>query len=132
MNFDKYVVYDGLHPIALETRAYIAKGNRIPFLDSTNDVMKRYRFPNGYGASLIKGAASFHLWELAVIKFEPVYKNRMPKTKRLKKKYLKKYNEFGIIYNTPVTSDVNRYAMNFLEALNSDLWEISEFKPNQY
>jgi hypothetical protein len=56
-------------------------------------VQRIYRFPNGYGASVIKTSLSYggksNLWELAVVKFvNPVM------------------DGFVLDYDTPITSDV--------------------------
>lgn len=54
---------------------------------------KLYRFPNGYGASVIQNKGSYGneegLWELAVIKFPN-----------------KQNNNFDLEYTTPITDDV--------------------------
>jgi hypothetical protein len=131
MNLNKHLVYDGLHPMAIELREAKAKGFSVPYMEDMGDSMKRYRFNNGYGASLIKNFASYGLWELAVIKFEPVYKNRLPKSKRLRKKYFNKYPSYHLI-ETELFYDVKRYDPKHLDELNSDLTEIKHFKAGQY
>lgn len=59
----------------------------------SNGIQKIYRFPNGYGASVIMNTISkgFEdgLWELAVVYF--------------------KNNQMYLTYNTPITSDVIGY-----------------------
>ena len=56
-------------------------------------IQRRYRFPNGYGASVIKGSGTYGyeqgLWELAVLQFvgdDP--------------------NDHRLTYDTPITNDV--------------------------
>lgn len=56
----------------------------------------RFRFPNGYGASVVKHMGSYghenDLWELAVIKFN----DAIP-------------GDFDLVYDTPITPDVEGY-----------------------
>lgn len=51
---------------------------------------KLYRFPNGYGASVVRGLGTYGsikgLWELAVIQFEE--------------------EDWSLTYRTPITDDV--------------------------
>ena len=133
MNLNKHLVYDGLHPVTKEAQK-ITKEMKydMPLMTREDSFSKEYRFNNGYGASLVKGWFSMESWELAVLKYEPVYKNRLPKSKRLRKKYFKKYSTCEIAYNTPVTDDVKRYNPKRLDELNNDLTEIKHFKAGQY
>jgi hypothetical protein len=133
MNLNKHVIYDGIHPVTKESKN-LMKGLNVdmPLLTRPDSFSKVYRFNNGYGASLVKGWFSMDMWELAVLQFEPVYKNRIPKSKRLRKKYHKKYPESWINYRTPIGDDVKRYHPKRLDELNNDLTEIKHFKAGQY
>lgn len=61
-----------------------------------NGVQKLYRFPNGYGASVVRFEYSYGadqgLWELAVIHY--------PKADS---------DDFSLTYGTPITDDVIGY-----------------------
>jgi hypothetical protein len=133
VSLQKHIVYNGLHPVALEARKMKEMGLKVSsFMDASNDRMMKFRFNNGYGASVIKSFASMGLWELAVINFEPLPNNRLPKSKRLRKKFFKHYSDYSLLYNTPVTCDVKRYANDDLHRLNDDLNAIKHFKAGQY
>jgi hypothetical protein len=133
VSLQKHIVFNGLHPVALEARKMKAMGLSLsPISDATNDRMMKFRFNNGYGASVIKSFASWNNWELAVVKFEPLPNNRLPKSKRIRKKYFKRYSDYSLLYNTPVTDDVERYADNDLNRLNEDLNRIKHFQAGQY
>ena len=60
-------------------------------------IQKLYYAPNGYGASVVKHAASYgyndDLWELAVIKWltDPIKNDKA---------------KFHLVYNTPITDNV--------------------------
>ena len=71
---------------------------RKPTLQRT-DVLKTqriYRFPNGYGASVVMGPYTYGgskgLWELAVIRF-----------------FGSGPDDFNLVYETPITDDVLGY-----------------------
>jgi hypothetical protein len=76
MGFERYRVINGAHPIGTGTQEV-------------------YRFPNGYGASVVQFPGSYGyshgLWELAVLKFYG------------------EGNDFDLCYNTGITSDVIGY-----------------------
>lgn len=57
-----------------------------------------YRFPNGRGASIVKGFFSLDRWEIAEIQFmgKPP-RRKMPKKKRLRKKWEKNYLQFDLV-----------------------------------
>ena len=67
-------------------------------IEAIQGVQKLYRFPNGYGASVVKGAHTYggedNLWELAVLTF--VDKNGTT---------LGDY-DFELCYTTGITEDV--------------------------
>jgi hypothetical protein len=71
----------------------------------------RYRFPNGYGASVIRGGmAAYGGLELAVIKYE----NEGP--------------EWSLCYDTPVTDDVLGYLDD--DDVQRHLQEILDLPPH--
>lgn len=86
MKVDNYIMSKGFHPVHFEAlKLEKIRPSRISFKGTTQVI---YRFPNGYGASVIKGELiSFGLDEMAVMKFPKFPHNRPPRTKRLKKKY---------------------------------------------
>lgn len=71
-----------------------------------------YRFPNGRGASIIKGFFSFDRWEIAEIQFEgKAPQRKMPKKKRLRKKWEKNYLRFKLvddIYRVDTEEEIRR------------------------
>lgn len=76
-----------------------------------------YHFPNGQGASVIKAFYTMEKWELAELKFQSERPTRkMPKRKRLKKKWCKKYLNY--------TSDYDIIRFDTDEELNEQLMEI--------
>lgn len=71
-----------------------------------------YRFPNGRGASIIKGFFSFDRWEIAEIQFEgKAPRRKMPKKKRLRKKWEKNYLRYDLvdgIYRVDTEEEIRR------------------------
>lgn len=83
---NKFKVFDGFHAVHKEALMMEKETGRESSYKGTTQVI--YRFPNGYGASIIKGKViSWGLDELAVMKFPEYPHNRYPRTKRLRKKY---------------------------------------------
>lgn len=66
---EKYVVYDGKHPIDIELEE-AQKDGEVYSLIGKGSTHKLYKFPNGYGASIATGSFTFNLPELAMIKFD--------------------------------------------------------------
>lgn len=59
-----------------------------------------YRFPNGHGASVIKGFYTMNQWEIAEIVFEPSPPLRKrPKKKRLRKKWASVFMQYDVMTN---------------------------------
>lgn len=59
-----------------------------------------YRMPNGYGASVVKGFFTFDKLEVAEIRFFTEAPHRkMPKKKRRRKKWEKKYLRYQVMDN---------------------------------
>lgn len=70
-DFDAFVVYDGPGPVGAQ--------------------QTRHKFPNGYGASIIRGGSlAYGGYELAVLKYDAD-------------------GDWGLTYNTPITDDVIGY-----------------------
>ncbi|AJD93054.1 hypothetical protein JMA_37360 (plasmid) [Jeotgalibacillus malaysiensis] len=71
-----------------------------------------YRFPNGRGASIVKGFFSFDRWEIAEIQFEgKAPRRKMPKKKRLRKKWEKNYLRYDLvdgIYRVDTEEEIRR------------------------
>lgn len=79
-------MFDGLHAVHKEALMFEKETGTESLLKGTTHVI--YRFPNGYGASIINGQTiSQGLHELYVKKFPKYPHNRYPRTKRLRKKY---------------------------------------------
>lgn len=76
-------------------------------------IQRIYRFPNGFGASVVRHAFSYGgdigLWELAVIQFDP--------------EFLENNDRWLLTYETPITDDVLGYLSD--EQVNETLNKIS-------
>lgn len=84
--FNKFKMFDGFHAVHRESLLMEKETGREAMFKGTTQVI--YRFPNGHGASVIKGdVISWGLHELYAIKFPEYPHNRYPRTKRLRKKY---------------------------------------------
>jgi hypothetical protein len=73
--FEEYLIKDGEHPVSIEVREAMEKAKSMGeklngSLLGLGSVQKVYKFPNGYGASVVKGSFTFGLWELVMIKFD--------------------------------------------------------------
>lgn len=69
--FDEYLIYDGKHGTAIEAENYVKETGK-PFPFGSDGVQKIYKFPNGYGASVIKGWFSSNKWEIIVVGYEDI------------------------------------------------------------
>lgn len=88
--------------------------------NNADSIQRIYMLPNGYGLSVIRGWMSWYLWETAPIKYNYSFpKNRLPKKKRVKKKWLSKY-----MTNWELIDDIERYK-HFSE-VESELKEIAK------
>lgn len=123
-------ILDTFHPVHYEAEMLektLSKDfDRSPLLQGKGSTQKIYAFPNGYGASVINGFMTFGSEELAVIFFENPVKFYRSKKKRFRKKLLKQLGQHHITYDTPITSDVNRY--DDPKELQRDLTRISKLK----
>jgi hypothetical protein len=76
----------------------IIEPNDVRIIEAIQGVQKLYRFPNGYGASVVKGAHSYggedNLWELAVLTFTDKDGNTLGDY------------DFEMCYTTGITEDV--------------------------
>ncbi|MFR7272477.1 hypothetical protein ACLVL5_06255 [Streptococcus pneumoniae] len=123
-------ILDHEHPVNKEMKAHMKFFYSFREIDPANispeSYQKLYAFPNGYGASVVKGFVSFGHEELAVIFFENPVKFYRSKKKRFRKKLIKQLGQYHITYDTPITSDVNRYSDH--KELQRDLDRISKLK----
>lgn len=133
----EFLIYDGEHPIEEELREMKRTLGHVPFsfYDMGKNTHKLYKFPNGYGASIIQGFMSMGKPELAVLTWETefIYTKKLPKRKRIRNKLIKLHTHLlghSLNYDTPVTSDVKRYYD--VADLNRDLIRILNFKEGAY
>lgn len=101
----------------LKDNPYFMNVGKIFSRNNTAHPHRIYHFPNGQGASVIKAFYTMEKWELAELQFKSDRPTRkMPKRKRLKKKWCKKYLNYTSNY------DIIRFETD--EELNEQLLEI--------
>lgn len=102
--YDRYLIQDGSHPVAEELRrvSHIQNDLNVQLL-GIDAIQKVYRFPNHLGASVIHGTFSMHRWEMAEFKFCNNFpRQRMPKKKRIYKKWMKQYSAWQEMVGEPM------------------------------
>lgn len=104
------LITKGYHMVHFEAVLMEKKGIKDSgFLGTTHEL---HAFKNGYGVSVVKGELiSYGLYEVAVVRFHDLPKPIRSKRKRHVKKYIKRVAgcPYDLDYNTPVTSDIERF-----------------------
>lgn len=68
--FKKYLIQDGPHPLEASIEDMESDGYKTPEY-MQGSIQKVYRFPNGYGVSIVRGYFSFFMWEVIILDFKP-------------------------------------------------------------
>ena len=103
------IISKGFHSVHYSALQMQEQGVKdIGFLNTTQET---HLFPNGYGASIIRGdLVSYGMYELAVIRFNQSFKIPRSKRKRIRNKYLVQQDlTYCLDYGTEVTSDIERF-----------------------
>jgi len=106
--YNQYIIFDSSKPLSIKEYEKLKRvlGKEIQIWEG--DFQRFiYKFPNGYGLSVVKSTYTTGHWETTDIKFPlSAPKQILHKKKRIRKKWLKKQNSSSL-----TTSNTNKYAL---------------------